>query len=384
MLDFLTLEPTAFGVDISDFSVKIARLKRKGKNFDLACIGEESIPAGLVEAGEIKDEPKLADIIRRTVSQAKGQKIKTREVISSLPDEKVFLKLIQLPKMTGEELKKAVPFEAENHIPIPIKESYFDFEMVEPLVDHLDHCDVLIAAVPQRIVDSYARTLKMAGLNPIAFDIESLSISRALVKNWLAPRPILLVDLAATRTVMIIFSGKSVRFSSSVSFSSEGLTKAIASELKINFEEAKKMQRDYGIEAKPIIQLQERTGDDKLEREIFNDYGILQILTPFLSQLVLEIRNFIEFYQSHTTHEHLPLSGQEIKRILLSGGGANLKGLDRYLAKELDVSVAFGNPWTNILSDPEARVPEEYLRKSLSYANTLGLALRGIINEENQ
>jgi len=162
------------------------------------------------------------------------------------------------------------------------------------------------------------------------------------------------------------------------------LTKAIASELKINFEEAKKMQRDYGIEAKPIIQLQERTGDDKLEREIFNDYGILQILTPFLSQLVLEIRNFIEFYQSHTTHEHLPLSGQEIKRILLSGGGANLKGLDRYLAKELDVSVAFGNPWTNILSDPEARVPEEYLRKSLSYANTLGLALRGIINEENQ
>jgi hypothetical protein len=58
--------------------------------------------------------------------------------------------------------------------------------------------------------------------------------------------------------------------------------------------------------------------------------------------------------------------------------------LDRYLAKELDVSVAFGNPWTNILSDPEARVPEEYLRKSLSYANTLGLALRGIINKEDQ
>jgi Tfp pilus assembly PilM family ATPase len=94
MLDFLTLEPTAFGVDISDFSVKIARLKRKGRNFDLACIGEEPIPAGLVEGGEIKDEPKLADIIRRAVGQAKGQKTKTKEVISSLPDEKVFLKII--------------------------------------------------------------------------------------------------------------------------------------------------------------------------------------------------------------------------------------------------------------------------------------------------
>ena len=71
----------------------------------------------------------------------------------------------------------------------------------------------------------------------------------------------------------------------------------------------------------------------------------------------------------------------EIKRILISGGGANLKGFDRYLTKKLGISTIIGNPWTNILSEPQNRIPEEYLRRSFSYAKTLGLALRGALPE---
>ena len=58
MLEFLTLKPEAFGLDISDLSLKIIKLKRKGKFFDLASFGEEEIKPGIIKEGEIKDEEK--------------------------------------------------------------------------------------------------------------------------------------------------------------------------------------------------------------------------------------------------------------------------------------------------------------------------------------
>ncbi len=43
MLDFLNLKPEAFGLDISDLSLKIVKLKKKGKYFSLASFGEKEI-----------------------------------------------------------------------------------------------------------------------------------------------------------------------------------------------------------------------------------------------------------------------------------------------------------------------------------------------------
>ena len=236
-------------------------------------------------------------------------------------------------------------------------------------------------AAPQNIVNSYTRVIRLAGLNPDAFEVESLSISRALIKNLITVNQILLIDFGATRTVLIVFSGRSIRFTSLLSFSSEKLTQDLASGLKISIIEAEKIKIDYGLESKIKVQLQEKTGDFNLEKEITEDEKILNVLDSSLSQLVLEIKDFLDFYYSHRGHEHLPPTRDEIKRILISGGGANLKGFDRYLAKKLGISTIIGNPWTNILSEPENRIPEEYLRRSLSYTKTLGLALRGVLSE---
>ena len=383
MLEPLTLKPTAFGIDISDSSLKIVKLKRQGAEFDLASFGEAEIPRGVVEGGEIKNEEALAKIIHQALSQVRGEKIKTEEVIVSLPEEKAFLRMIQFPKMNPEELEKAILFEAENHIPVPVKESCLGFEVIEPLVNHLDHFDILLAAIPQKIVDPYIRVLKAASLRPCALEIESSSTSRALIKNGITPNPVLLIDFGATRTGLIVFSGRSIRFTSSFLTSSSDLTEALASKLGISSVEAERIKVNYGLEAKTKVRLEEKTGDSELEKEILEDHRVIQILEPALSQLVSEIKNFLDFYYSHASHEHSSPSRHEVKRVLLSGGGANLKGLDRYLTRELSLPVVLGNPWVNVLDDPQERVPEAYLRRSLSYTNALGLALRGIMTADD-
>ncbi len=120
MLDFLALKPETFGLDISDLSLKIVKLKKKGKAFALVSFGEEKIGPGIIKKGVIKDEEQLSKIIKDSLTKIKGEKLRTEYVAVSLPEEEAFLQVIQMPRMPEEDLKSAVIYEAENYIPLPI------------------------------------------------------------------------------------------------------------------------------------------------------------------------------------------------------------------------------------------------------------------------
>jgi len=361
MLESLTLKPEMFGIDISDLSLKIVKLKKKGKYLSLSSFGEEKMPANIIKRGEIRDENTLAKVIKEALARVKGRKIKTKYVIASLPEEKAFLQVIQLPKMPKEDLKSAVIYEAENYIPLSIEEVYLDSQVVQPMVDHLDHFDVLIAALPKKTIDPYVSVLKSAGLKPVALEIESLSIARALVKNEISPSPVFLVDFGATRTSFIIFSGYSLRFTSSIPVSSCNLTEAMAKALQLTFAKAEELKIKYGVK---------RDGKDEQSQKIF------EILKSYLAELVAQIKKCLDYYQAHSGHEHLPPNGKIVGKILLSGGGANLKGLPEFLSSELKIPVALANPWVNILPSPLKEVPQLPFEESLRYTTALGLALR--------
>lgn len=373
MLEFLTLKPEAFGMDISDLSLKIIKLKPRGRRFPslrgekrsdflgLASFGEMEIKPGLIEEGEVKDEEKLAKTIKGAVLKVKGEKLKTRRVIVSLPEEKAFLQVIQLPIMEEKDLKSAVQFEAENYVPLPIEEVYLDFQVVQPLYNHLDHIDVLIAAQPKKIVDGYLNSLKKAGLLPKVLEIESQAIVRALIKNGVSPFPVLLIDLGATRTSFIIFSGYSLRFTSSIPISSQKFTEVISNALKLNMVEAEKLKIKCG-----------------LRKETDEEKKIFEALIPSFTDLVEQIKKCLSYYQGHMDHEHLFPDGKIVSKVFLCGGGANLKGLTDFLSLELKIPVELGNPWINILPKPLKEVPELPFEKSLGYTTALGLALRGI------
>ncbi|MDI6591778.1 MAG: type IV pilus assembly protein PilM [Patescibacteria group bacterium] len=365
MLEFLSLKPEAFGLDISDLSLKIIKLKKKGDKLALASFLEEKIKPGIIKNGEIKDQKALVKIIREAINKVRGEKLKTKYVIASLPEEKAFLEVIQLPKMPVEDLKSAVIYEAENYIPLPIEEVYLDSQIVPPLVNRLDHFDVLIAALPRETVDPYLSCLKEAKLIPKALEIESLAIARALIKNEVSPFSVLLIDIGATRTSFIIFSGYSLRFTSSIPISSQELSQAISKTLKVDLKKAEKLKIKYGLQI-----------DAKEEgREIF------EALIPIITDLIEQIKRHLIYYQTHAKHEHLPPDGREVKKILLCGGGANLQGLAGFLSLELKIPVELGNPWINILPESLKEVPQLPFKESLRYTTALGLALRGIKND---
>jgi len=365
MFEFLSLKPEAFGLDISDLSLKIVKLKKRGRGFDLSSFGEVTIKPGVIKNGKIRKEDELVGAIKKGLMEVKGKRIRGKYVIASLPEERAFLQVIQMPRLSEEDLKSAVIYEAENYIPLPIEEVYLDSQIIQPVVDHLDHCDVLIAALPKTIVDPYLNSLKEAGLKPLALEIESLALVRSLIKDEMTTSPFLLIDLGATKTSFIVFSGHSLRFTSSIPVSSQKLTEAISHNLKIDLNEAEKLKIEYGLE----------TMGKKEGGQVF------EALIPPITDLVEQIKKCLDFYQTHTSHEHLSPGNQKVKKILLCGGGANLKGLIEFLSRELKIPIEMGNPWVNILKDTAKGNFKLSLETSLRYTTAIGLALRGIRNQ---
>lgn len=352
------IEPPAFGLDISDESFKFVSLARARRGCALSAFGRADFPKGLIVNGEIQAEGEVVKLLKAGLARPQEGKLASRFVVCSLPEEHSFTRVIQLPKMRAEELKEAVRWEIEQNIPLKIDDVYYDWQVVETAAA-VPHQDILISAAPRRLVDGYVSVLAQCGLFVKSMEVESVAIARALVKDLHTDGPVLLVDLGATRTSFIIFSGDALQFTSSIPLAGNRMIEAIARSLSIPMEEAKKLFYDVGL--------------DK------NQEGgkVYEALEPTVRDLAEQIRNYISFYESHSLHEHR--QGQVVvTKVLLAGGVSNLSGLNVFIALLLGIPVETGNPWANILQEPLREVPGLSYRKSLSYATALGLALSGI------
>ncbi len=364
MFKFLNLQPEIFGVDVNDLSLRIVKLKKKRKGFVVVSCSEVLVPPDVIKEGVVQNQDALVEIIKKALAGSKGKKLGTRYAIISLPEEKSFSQVIQMPRMTHQELVSAVPLEAENYIPLPIDKVYLDFQIIDSHQGNdkntLNHVDLLINVIPKTIADTYVACFKKAGLIPCILEVESQAIARALMKEGTSTSPIIFIDLGNANTSFIIFSGNSIRFTSSIPISSNQLTLAIAQKTKVSFDKAEELKLKFGLTTK------------KGEK----NYDIVSAMDPLLSDLAQQIKKYIEFYRDHVSHEYFPLEGN-IEKIVLCGGGANLKELTDFLFKKLAIPVVIGDPCINLLPLKKGKNFLIPTAKAQSFATALGLALRG-------
>ena len=187
----INTQKPAFGLDISDVSMKAMLLqKRKGEVSPRAWT-DLKIPPGVIENDEIKDKKNLVQSIKNLIQNTKGGLIKTKRVIASVPESKSFVRIINLPPMEDEEIREAIPWEVEEHIPVDIESVYLDWQKIEvgkgpksvwlEGEEDINQTKILVMATPKKIIDDLAEVLKKAGLIPQILEIESAAATRALI-----------------------------------------------------------------------------------------------------------------------------------------------------------------------------------------------------------
>lgn len=347
-MQLLDLKYGAFGLDINDLCVKILKLEKRGGKFAVASYGKQNLEPGIVENGIIKNEKAVVAAIKSAHKNVNGKKIKAKHAVVSLPEDESFLQVIQLPKMSREEVKSAVIYEAENHIPISIKEVYLDFQIIVPIKNDLDHVDVLLAAAPKHLVDAYISCVKASGFIPLAIELESQSLVRALVKDEISEYPVVIININKSNIDFVVFSGRSIRFTCSIPTP------------KIQLAESQTIILDSAGVPVPV--------KNNAENISLN-----------LEELALQIKKYISFYQQHTSHEHL-LVDSAVKKVLLCGEKNIIESLPEFIKQEVGIQTEIANPFINAPLPKNKSLNDVFL----SYASAIGLTLGGInIEKEN-
>ena len=348
----INFDPQIFGIDLSDISIKIVQLEKEGNIGKVRSFSFIDIPPGYIEDGKIIDKDKVASIIREAIKRAGPKKIRSRKVICSLPESKAFLRIINIPKMEEQEVEEAIKWEMEANIPLSMDQVYFDWQLLD--TESKNKQNILTVAVAKEIVDDEMEVLKKAGLDVYGLEVESIASARSLIseKETKKDSTSLIVDLGSKRTSFIMVVGGVPFFTSSIPFSSESINDAIAKKLNVSPKEAEGIKINYGI-------------------EYFNsDNPIFNATKSLLENLIQEIGKNLDFYFS------IAKESPKIEKIILCGGGANLKGMVAYLVKRLNMQVEIGDPWTNLLLGK--KIPIINKADSVRYSTVIGLALGGL------
>lgn len=304
----------SFGLDIGDRSLKVLQLRLRHAIPTVAGFSELEIPPGLVSSGEILREGELVNAIKTVL---KKSRIAARRVVIALPETKTFLKIIDVPLMTALPLAALTEAEMEKHLPFENNEVWWDFM---PLRTFDTHVQVLLGASPRPLVNSYSRLCVQSGLTPIILDLEPLAIARGIMDGKASVGCQLICDLGATKSTLIVATDSAVVATADGRLSADKLTESLATGLKVDKNAAEEIKKKYGVSEGPPPYL-----------DIVKDYCAL---------LLRRMRDIID-------HAHNESACPSFTEIILTGGGALLKGLPELLTTALKLPVRLGQPGLN-------------------------------------
>ncbi|MCD4782274.1 MAG: type IV pilus assembly protein PilM [Candidatus Eremiobacteraeota bacterium] len=352
------------GIDLGTHSVKMAQIIKTSSGFQLTKFAEGPTPALTIKDGQIIDSRALGDTVKAMLA---NNKMSMDRVVSAVSGQSVVIRPIIMTQMNERELQNAIKFEAERYLPYSVADAQIKGTILRKSVEGEEKTmEVLLVAAPNEMVTTTQEVIKMAGITPLAIDLEPFALvrsARAVLSNEIVNQTIALINLGASSSSINIFKEGILRHNRTITTAGNSFTKAIGQSLNLSFEEAEKIKKEKGV----IRVEKDATPVAPTTMRIFN------VIIPVLNDLVTEIQRSFDFYRAR-------YRGESVDKILLSGGTAKFKNIDAYMSTELGVPCEVSNPFENIeITDIPGYTQEELMEIAPTLMVVVGLALRQII-----
>jgi len=334
-----------FGLDIGTTAIRLVQLKGGGRVKTLACYGIMPIDSKLAYSDARADQQKLAAVIKDFISQSG---VSTRNVAVGLPSNRVFTTVVDIDRLAPNELAKTIQFQADSLIPTALAESKIDWALLGDSPKDRTKVEILLTSVPNNFVEQRLDLLEGIGLNVIAFEPDSMAMTRAIIPID-QPAPQMVLDIGNKSTDLVISMGGGPRLTRAIPTGSESIIRSAIQNLNIDEKQAEQFVFKFGL------------SQDKLEGQIYNAIiGTVDIL-------VSEVEKSIKFFQTRYV-------GVKLERIIVTGGASTLPEFPLYIANKFGIAVEIGNAWRNVAFPPEKQ--NELLSVSSHFAVAAGLAGR--------
>ena len=351
------IKPVFLGVDIGTTSIKIVeveqgKLKPKITNYAiLESRGSLLRTNAIFQSSNLKlFDKEIIELLKEVI---KRMKPKTNKVIASIPVFSVFTTVLKFPEMPENELKQALLFQAKQYVPLSLEEVAFDWQKVGEYEDEngFKFQAILLIAIPQDLIRKYQKIFQEVGFQLLALEIEPLSLIRSIIAGDKIPT--IIVDIGSQITSISLVENAQLKFISQTDFAGASLTHIIASALNINPLRAEEIKRERGI-----------LGEGA-------DYELSELMIPIIGFIINEIKK-AEF--DYNINFGKPFN---FERIILSGGGANLLGLDTYFQKKFNKPAFIAESLLQFEYNEDITLLVKELNPIL--AVSLGLALREFV-----
>ena len=353
------------GLDIGSRTIKLAEVLQTKKDRILQKFGMADLPRDAIVEGRIKEPTVVSDTIKGLINDLK---VKEQNVATSVAGYSVIIKRITVGKVTEEELHDNIQFEAEQYIPFDVQDVNIDFHIIGEHESNPNQMHVMLVAAKKEIIDEYSDVLEMANLNPCVIDVDAFALEKVFEDNYLNEEGnIALIDIGANKMNINIVKEYMSAFTRDVSIGGEQIVRDIASRFECSFEEAEAVM--LGKTKDKVPQEEGETKDKAPNKE-----EVQEIVRSFTLSWCKELRQAIDFYYSTYADE-------DIKKIILSGGGAMAEGLSGLLSAETSLDVEMCNPFFNIKIN-EKQNDTNYLKKIAPQAVIcMGLASRSLFDK---
>ena len=362
--------PQAVGLDIDRGAIKAVQLLPSGGSYTLQHVGYRKLPAGAVADGEVADHDLLSAELKEFWN---SHSFRGKNAYLGVANQKVVVRLLDFPRMSPEDLKGAISFEAQDHIPMPIDEAVLDYVVLGPAGEGSDLDRILIVAAQKEMIGRYASVVRSAGLRPQGIDVKALSLVRSTLPNALFDDEgaILLLDVATEITNLVIAQGGSPTLTRFVPGGSGYLAQVVSEVADVPEEEAERLLMNPNVRIGPEAVDDEggvslHKGDDEFDPALM--YDVRRGLEDAVQALAEDVQRSIEYHYSQP-------GSREVAQVFVSGEGALVNGLDAYLGELLGIPTRRGTPFQKLAGN-KSNVPDEQLRvMEPVLAVSLGLAL---------
>lgn len=324
-------------LDIGSKYIKALEIGYGSHGIVINNMGFAATPLGSVTEGTINNPEAIGEMLKQIV---KHFNIKEKKAVCSLPGRAVVIRQVTLPAgLSDKELKVAAIGEVERFLPFPLDEMEYDYEVLGEIQQgDTKQTSVLFIAAHREAVQKRVEAAHIAGLESYEIDVDPFVILRSVVESAMFSdqdtftQTFLLLDLGASSTNVSIMKNGVLRFTRIFSIGGDTLTHAIESGTGANYLDAEKLKKDLAV----------AYVDEEFMQLETDAKEIHEMVRPHLETLSLEIRRSLAYYTSK-------YRGESVTKMVITGGGAMLKGIAKFFEEDLAIPVVHANPFRNLI-----------------------------------
>lgn len=356
------------GLDIGSSTIKVAALRESGSGYELQSFGLAPSPHGAISGETIENPEALVETIENLLKIEKIPK-SLRHTVFTIPSGAVTIRKITVPLMSEADLVESIEQEAEQYIPYDIDEVNVDFQIVKaegevpkpgskiaPSDDR--QMDVLLVAARKDTIAEYSEVVRAAGLEPVIVDLDVFALENGfqLIYGLDLTETVALINIGSMTMNINVLSGGQTAYTRDAQIGGAVMTDLIQKELGITELAAER------------VKMGQFSADQSIEE-------VAPAIVRGLEDLTDEMNKTFDLYSK--------TSSSRIERIYISGGVAQMEGVDRLISANTGIVCETINPFQNMKIN-KRQFDEAYLSYiGPSAVISVGLAMRRLDDKES-